>query len=103
VQRFDEARVQFTLARAGFEGTENFTEQGHVQRGIARTYRWDGRYAEMVRHCELAGDLYRADGNDNGYAKALNEAGVGYAYLGDYVKALENCTAALAIFERLGD
>ncbi|GIH20451.1 BTAD domain-containing putative transcriptional regulator [Rugosimonospora africana] len=103
VLNLDEARMQFTLALAGLEGTDDRTEQGHVQRGIARTHLQDGRYADMVRHCELAGDLYRADGNDHGYAKALNEAGLGYAYLGDYVKALENCTAALAIFERLGD
>lgn len=101
VQRLDEAQAQFTLALAGFEDMD--TEQGHVQRGIAYVHLRDGRYAEMVRHCELAGDLYRADGNDNGYAKALNEAGVGYAYLGDYVTSLENCTEALAIFERLGD
>jgi tetratricopeptide (TPR) repeat protein len=63
----------------------------------------DGRYAEMVLHCELAGDLYRADGNDNGYAKALNEAGLGYAHAGDYGQALTNCTTALVLFERLGD
>jgi DNA-binding SARP family transcriptional activator/tetratricopeptide (TPR) repeat protein len=103
VLSLDEARLQFTLALAGLEGTDERTEQGHVQRGIARTHLQDGRYADMVRHCELAGGLYRADGNDNGYAKALNEAGLGYAYLGDYVTALENCMAALAIFERLGD
>ncbi|MEU7872848.1 hypothetical protein [Dactylosporangium sp. NPDC049140] len=30
--------------------------------------------------CELACELYRADGNDNGHAKALNEAGLGYAH-----------------------
>ncbi|WP_203845860.1 AfsR/SARP family transcriptional regulator [Dactylosporangium siamense] len=103
VQRLDEARTQYTLALAGFEGTDSRTEQGHVQRGIARTYLPGGHYAEMVRHCELAGELYRADGNDNGYAKALNEAGVGYAYLGDYFTSLQNCTLALAIFELLGD
>jgi tetratricopeptide (TPR) repeat protein len=103
VHRLDDARVQYTLALAGFEGTDDRTEQGHAQRGLARVHLRDGRYADMVRHCELAGDLYRADGNDNGYAKSLNEAGLGYAYLGDYVRALENCTAALVIFERLGD
>ncbi|WP_426504548.1 AfsR/SARP family transcriptional regulator [Dactylosporangium sp. McL0621] len=103
VGRLDEARVQYTLAHAGFVGTDNFTEQGHVQRGLARTYMREGRYTEMVLHCELAGDLYRADGNDNGYAKALNEAGLGYAYAGDYGQALTNCTAALVLFERLGD
>ncbi|MFC5001063.1 BTAD domain-containing putative transcriptional regulator [Dactylosporangium cerinum] len=99
----DEARVQFTLSLAGFEGTDSRTEQGHVHRGLARTYLPGGQYADMVRHCELAGELYRADGNDNGYAKALNEAGVGYAYLGDYFTSLQNCTLALAIFELLGD
>ncbi|MCP2329505.1 DNA-binding SARP family transcriptional activator/tetratricopeptide (TPR) repeat protein [Hamadaea flava] len=103
VRRLDEARAQFTLALAGFEGADNRTEQGHVQRGIGRTYHWEGRYAEMVRHCELAGDLYQADGNDIGHAKALNEAGVGYALLGDHVTSLENCRTALVIFERLGD
>ena len=98
----DSAAECFAQAREIYHQVGRHTE-GHVLHNLARVYLHLGRIDDAIACLTEALSQHRLYGDLIGEATALKHLGRAYEKTGDLAQALASWTAALAIFEQIGE
>jgi DNA-binding SARP family transcriptional activator/tetratricopeptide (TPR) repeat protein len=100
----DDAHDHYRRAADLFDQSGDDVSQAYAHLGTAMVFDRQRRYADALRHAELALALYRRAGRRPGQAHALNSIAWYRVELGDnHAQAIRDCRRALAIQSELAD